>query len=458
MTMGFAAPAMAQNNQAIIDQATEIIKSKPADLDNQLKPIYKKNLEVLVGIGRAFFEEKDTANARIYVERAFEVNSQYCPAYLLRGDMKAFAGDGGGAVGDYNQAIYLDPKNPDAYFKYAVAYRKINPSLAIQTLEKLRTERPDINVDAMIGRVYYSNHEFEKATETYKKVGVANLEDRDLTSYTMAYYLGGKYKESLDVAVEALNKSPKNTVFNRLAFFNNTELGNYDEALRYADILFHLSDTTKYSYFDYTYYGNALLGAKKNEEAISMFTNALDQEFDSPDKRAGVIKQLSDAHRKIGQYPQAIERYDEYLKTVSKASATDYTTQARLHMQYASDLEGEARTAELDKADQIYEDMSKRYKGIDDYITYQRAQVNLYKDPESKDALAKPFYEQLIEMILAKENKNATDNKRLIESYHYLMSYSFINLDDKDKAKEYANKILEIDPNYDKAKEILNLK
>ena len=69
------------------------------------------------------------------------------------------------------------------------------------------------------------------------------------------------------------------TAFNRLAFFNSTDLKNYDQALLYADALFNKSDSAKFSYFDYTYYGNALNGAKKYDEAIDMFKKALEQEL-----------------------------------------------------------------------------------------------------------------------------------------------------------------------------------
>ena len=57
-----AVPTMAQqDNKAIIEQATKIIKSKGADYNNQVKQLYKdnkKNPEVLVGIGKAMLAEK----------------------------------------------------------------------------------------------------------------------------------------------------------------------------------------------------------------------------------------------------------------------------------------------------------------------------------------------------------------------------------------------------------------
>ena len=44
LAIGFNAPAMAQaDNKAIIENITKVIKSNPADLNDQVKAVYKKN-------------------------------------------------------------------------------------------------------------------------------------------------------------------------------------------------------------------------------------------------------------------------------------------------------------------------------------------------------------------------------------------------------------------------------
>ena len=103
----------------------------------------------------------------------------------------------------------------------------------------------------------------------------------------------------------------------------------------YADRLFNQSDSAKFSYYDYTYYGNALSGAKQPEKAIEMYQKALQQEdMDNKAKRAGVIKQLSDAYREKEDYPNAIKYYKEYLDNIEKASANDMALLAGLYMQH----------------------------------------------------------------------------------------------------------------------------
>ena len=457
MLIGLSMPAMAQDNKTRIDEVTNIIKSKPADLADQLKQIYKqnkKNPEVLCGIGRAFYNMKDTTNAKIYAEYALKANKEYGQAYTLLGDIAARAEDGNAAIQNYQQAIYFSPKEPEAYFKYATAYRKLNPSEAISKLEELRVQRPDIAVDALIGRIHYSSNDFEKAISSFEKVDMNSMEESDLTNYAMSLWFTQKYDQSPEVAKAGLKKLPRDAAFNRLAMFNCTDLKDYDNALAYADALFNKSDSAKFSYFDYTYYGNALSGAKKHTEAIEMYKKALEQEFDDKTKRAGVIKQLSEGYKQNNDYENAINTYQEFLKTADKPSPTDIAGLAQLYTQQANTLEGEARTEAFKKAENVYDELEKAYPDALEFATMWKARVNAYMDPETKEGLAKPFYEKLAGLIEPRAEKDNADKARLVECYRYLGYYNLLN-NDKEASISYWNKILEIDPEHQQAKQAI---
>ena len=456
--LALGVPAMAQDdNSATIEAATKVIKSKPADLEDQLKPIYKKNKkneEVLVAMGRAFLDIKDTVNAMTYAEYAMKANKKYAPAFILLGDIAALNNDGGQAAGYYNQAIYFDPKNPDAYYKYASVYRKISPSEAVGRLEELRAQRPDIAVDAMIGHIYYVSNEFAQAVESYAKADRNALDEHQLTEFAMAYYFSQKYAESLEVAKFGLSKMPRDAAFNRLAFINSTELKDYTNALMYADALFNKSDSAKFSYFDYTYYGNAYNGNKEYDKAIAMYHKALEQEIDNNEKRAGVVKQLSDCYLEKEDYSNAIKYYQDYLKTLGNASANDVAALAQIYIHYADTLKDSTRNEMFKKAEQVYIDMEQKYPDAAEYVTFMRARVNSMMDPETTQGLAKPFYEKVVATIEPREEKTAADNARLVESYRYLGYYHLLQ-NDKDTFTSYMNKILEIDPENEMAKNAL---
>ena len=461
---GFSTAALAQDgSKADVDAVKKIISSKPADLDKQMKPFYKankKNAENLVAFGREFLAVKDTANAKTYAHYALEASkNKSAAAFILLGDIEAISDNGGGAAAQYEQAIYVDPKNPDAYYKYANVYRKISPSGAVAKLNELRQQRPDIAVDALAGRIYYMSNEFDKALAAYDKADKNLMEERDLSDYAMAAFFKAQNQKSLDIAKFGLTKKPRHAAFNRLAFFNSTELKNYDDALMYADRLFNQSDSAKFSYYDYTYYGNALSGAKQPEKAIEMYQKALQQEdMDNKAKRAGVIKQLSDAYREKEDYPNAIKYYKEYLDNIEKASANDIALLASLYMQQGSILSGDAQAEAFKQADATYASLAEKFDGAAEYATFMRARVNGQMDPDQSKGLAKPFYEKLVELIGPKTELDATEKARLKESYHYLISYYFIQKDDKITAKEYAAKMLTIDPENEIAKQVMETK
>ena len=460
---GFSTTALAQDGtKADIDAVKKIISSKPANLDDQMKAFdkkNKKNAENLTAFGRAFYEVKDMVNAGKYAELALKANKNFAPAYILKGDLAAMAEDGGAAAAFYDQAIYFDPKNPEAYRKYASVYRKISPQGAIAKLNDLRAQLPDYPVDAIIGHINYISNNFDEAIASYDKVPKTKLEKMDIIESAFSAYLTQKYDKGIEMAEFGLQKEPRNSTLNRLAMFCNTEKGNFDKALDFADRLFNKSNSANISYMDYVYYGNALNGLKKHDEAIAMYMKALDQEFDNKDKRAGVIKTLSDAYKGTKDYENAIKYYEKYLNEVSKASASDHAGLGQLYVQHANNLEDAVEKLEkFKKADEIYANLLTKYTDIEDYVAFQRARIGMYMDPDSKQELAKPNYEKLVELLGNKEERDNTDKVRLIEAYRYLISYYLITKDDKATAKQFAAKLQEIDPENETAKQVLELK
>ena len=143
LALSFSTTAMAQE-ESPVEAVKALIKTNTPDAEKQIKAIYKKNkknAEVVTGIARAYYEEKDTANARYYADLATKMN--YGPAYIVLGDIAALADDGGGAARMYDQAVYFAPKEPAAYYKYAMVYRKVHLDAAIGKLDDLGVQRPD---------------------------------------------------------------------------------------------------------------------------------------------------------------------------------------------------------------------------------------------------------------------------------------------------------------------------
>jgi hypothetical protein len=74
-----------------------------------------------------------------------------------------------------------------------------------------------------------------------------------------------------------------------------------------------------------------------------------------------------------------------------------------------------------------------------------------------KNSLAKPDYLKVIELLGNKTDRSRGEDTMLKTAYHYMMFNSYINKKVAE-AKEYADQILVIDPEYKPALEIKNLK
>ncbi len=74
-------------------------------------------------------------------------------------------------------------------------------------------------------------------------------------------------------------------------------------------------------------------------------------------------------------------------------------------------------------------------------------------DPEYTKGLAKPYYSKAAELL----EKSGSSKDHLIECYKQLSYYYYINKE-MNSSVEYAQKILELDPEDDFAKQMVALK
>ena len=72
--------------------------------------------------------------------------------------------------------------------------------------------------------------------------------------------------------------------------------------------------------------------------------------------------------------------------------------------------------------------------------------------------MANPHYTKLIEVLNAKEEKDAADKKKLTEACGYFINYYIHVAPDNAKAKEYAAILLTIDPENEAANAVMQLK
>ena len=160
------------------------------------------------------------------------------------------------------------------------------------------------------------------------------------------------------------------------------------------------------------------------------------------------LKQIAQTYSDKEDYVNAIPAYENYIAEAgAKASATDIAGLGQQYMYYAH--QNPAKKAEsLRKADEVFAKLAENPDATE-YAIYKRAQVANAMD--GGKGLAKPFYDKLI----ATPNCNIA---RLKEAYLYNISYFGNVKNDINAAMPYAEKLAEIDPENNVAKQVLSLK
>ena len=460
---GFSATANAQ--EAELQAALDGIKSKAPNVADLTKTAYKKNkkdADALMKIARAYYEQKDTAGAILFCNYANEAGKpkyQYAPAYLLLGDIEAsYGNDGGKAAGYYNQAINFDPTNPEGYKKWAMVYRKISPSQAAKKLQDMKAMCPNEDVDAITAHIYMLAGDEKQAYENYAKSDVSKLDKSYLNEFVRASYFTGHFEDALKAAEAGLKIEPRNPTFNRLAMFSNYELKKYDDAKAYIHKYFNETDSAKFSEYDHFYTALIYQALEDLENMYIHYDKALELVNDSSMiKRHAILKSVADSYLKDQQFDNAIKYYNEFLACKPDLNSDDMEGLAKIYSKYAD--ADEARKTELvGKAIDAYKAMADKFPIQSIYAAYQCATMNNKLDKTGEKGLAKPDYQKVVELLANKADRDNSENTMLKYSYHYLMSNAFIYGKNKALAKEYADKILAIDPEYAPALQIKDLK
>ncbi len=433
------------------------VKSNPqvaeVEINNSLKAKNNKgNVDLIIAAGRAFLVNGAFDKAVFYQEQAKKIKPKYAPVYVLLGDIELAKANTGGACSNYEMAIYYDDACKEAYIKYARAYKNVNTTLAIDKLNVLKLKDPSfLLVDRELADIYYSTNNFAKAAElygNYLKTGNSNI--LDLTKYTTTLFFNKDYAKSLEVAKIGLMKAPRNSAFNRLAMYNNVALENYDEALVAADLFFNKSEKPEISYYDYTYYGQALRNTKQYDLAITQFEKAL--KVDS--SQVGFMKEISDMYAEKHDTLSAIKAYEKYMSLlkINKQDASSILNLGKLYYGLGNSTTDVNKKTALLKADSLFTIVASIEP--DNYLgNFYRGQVNSALDPETTLGLAKPFFEQTATFLEGKTDA-VRYNSVLTTCYSYLGIYYFKS-NANAQAIQYWNKVLAIDPNNALAKKVI---
>lgn len=454
-----------------IDKIAAMIKDNPDAaedaFDELLKGKNKKNVSLLVAIGKAYLDNGKMDAAKEYAERARKVDSKNGESYVLQGDIALSVKDVGTACGYYEQAILFDEDCYDAYYKYANAYIGVNPQLSVNMLLKLKEKHPtEIRVDRELANAYYQMGSYGKAKQVFDEyMQKGNPDVQDYSRYSMLLYLNKDYAQSLDMVNKGLAMEADNHLLKRLKMYDLYETKAYTEGIQASDVFFADPNNPDYVYMDYLYRGRLYAANNEVDKAMVEFDKAM--KADEKSEHLEIAKEASEAQQKAQNYPEAIRFYQLYLDGMKdKAEVTDLFMFGRLYYMAAGAMTptpGDStanqsvaavdtiqRKAYLMEADTIFAQVAERVP--DNYLgNFWRARTNAMLDPETTMGLAKPYYEKALAIL--EQNPKASKNV-LIECESYLGYYYFLK-EEYEQSKVYWEKILAIDPENPTAKQAM---
>ena len=420
-------------------------ESAANDFFKQASKLAKKDAVLLSEIARAYYNADATAyqdEIQKYIKNARKADKD-CPAiYILEADMLAPVNIGESA-GYYEMAMSAqDGVNyPEAFVKYARTYFPVNPKYAIDGLKKLLELQPNSALaQRELAEKYYDNDQLTMAAEQYGKyIQNPNHFKRDEQRYVGLLYFGKKYNESNALAAKLLSEDPDNFYMKRMRMYNYAALEDYQNALVEGEKFFNAKGDFVAN--DYKTFGDIYIALGQDSIGIVQYEKALVIE---PEK-ASLYKDISQVYTAAEIYNKAADAHEKFIELEPEHTTNDLMILARRYQNAAatSDTCSVEHDVYADKAIKTIEIVFEKAPNNLQVLSARSRIYLIANNNEMNDEVE----QQLVKIleILDADPANVTNRKQ-----DYIFALNLLgkcNLSkDREKAKAYYNRFLEINP------------
>ena len=417
-------------------------------------------------IGKAYLDQAkpDFASALPNLSKADELDSKDKEAeiFVALGDYWALQKDNTKAYQQYLAALDLNPSLYRASVQVGRMFKEAQGFTESEAALKKVT-----SADANYGPAYRELAELysqwasfdpkngaakrAESLEAYRKY--LDLTDKSFDSrYRYAQFL--LYAEDwagLDKELTTLQtvdpKNPKSFIVLRLQGYSAVENKNYPVAVQKLNELFgRTQDASRIIGSDYLYLGKALQGTGNDSLAVINITKGVELDTTKVEDLATIGQKLYAAKK----YDQAAAAYRKVISLNRRNPAmamNNYYLGTSDYFYYVNAVKTNPNTDKnvLVEADSAY---SRVLALAPEYETaYQyKARIARAMDQTPPKGLAVPYYEKYIQLVTAKPEKSSSPAgmRGLVEAYNWLGA--FYSTTDKEKAKDFFNKTLAIEP------------
>jgi len=306
------------------------------------------------------------------------------------------------ALSYYQDAIKMDPSFAPAYLEMGFLYSKMNKPVESKVNFK---KYLDLNSSNIAAQRRYANMLIQ--TEDYKDAI-------------------GQIHEIMKMDSTSFND------LNRALAYSYFEEKEYPKAKYYMTKFIKNAPAEKITSKDYAYSGRILVKSGLDSLGIISLTKAFDLDTTNID----LLTEIASLYMKAKKPQNAADTYKLKIQH-TKGNVNDYYKMGIAYYDARNWVGADSAFAVVNRKVVDFEPA---------YLFRARVYANL--DPDTKEGLAKPFYEKLVEKASADSVKYSKD---LREAYNYLGYYYLVNKE-YCESLEYWDKILAIDPANENAK------
>jgi len=440
--------------------AVELAKkaSPQVNFDKAISLTKKKDYLTDLYIGRAYVNAPKPmiAEGLVYLNKAKLLNEKDAQLFLVLGDAYRSETKNSEAFSAYRTAFDLDK----TFLRSKVELGKINKmSKAFE--EAIAEFNSVIALDANYGPAFrelaekeYDNR-IKEALQFYEKY--MDLTDRSLDSrlrHADFLYLAKDFKALEAEANEMAKLDNVNPRVLRYLAYSAFENGNFTSSAQALKDFIAKVEPTRLISQDYLYLGRAQM---KDTTQIQEGMANIEKAVGLDSTNAAVMSEIGQALYKSRNYIDAARAYEIAVKNPERSLLDYYYLGMSYYFTYGAKNAANLSPAKdlLVKADTAFSFLVQKSPTTQAGWQY-RGRINRLLDDNDSQGLAVPFYETYVKLVtIDKPELAAKSTPGLIEAYNYLGSVALRKDENKDKAKEYFEKILTLDPANATAKEVL---
>lgn len=463
-------PPLNPELQALAEQVNTLNMEDPDKANKtflSLSKKIKKNKEDLVAVGTYFLDNNNYPAASQCAKAVYDLDPSYIPGLMFAGEVNMKAQKWGDAGQKFDEVLSIDPNNVPALKRNAFVYKNVNPHVAIDALNQIKTLDPSyIEADKDLGDIYYKLDQYKDAIEHYEayyKIAPKdeNLDIRSCENFLQSLYSQANFSRITEITAELLPLQPKDLVIRRMDFFAKVnkigEAMDYDGAVSAAEAAGKYFEDPEYvdSMFislDYEYV--AALAKEKNDvpAAIAAYEKALAKDA----SKLNNYKELAKLYSRNKEAEKAIATYKTYLdKKGDKVDITDYFGLGQEYMKAVRITEDPAKKDEYIAAGD--EAFNKVLEKEPDYYKAVMQQAALHiKDATKAEEEPKALYEKALNMMPSAEKGSPEEDIVMANSFRHLaaqyLAFYYSQKEDFDTCRKYVNIMLQADPESTQAK------